>query len=1114
MAELDRDVPPRAGARPRRRSLAIALVVAAAVVGTGAVVVTALGDGGPRSTEGPVLPDPELIATGPGRVCGVPDLTQVVDDGREDPRPATRVVVDDVSPATGSLVDLRVADDQAYVLSREDASYTVTAYGLDDGGTHGTQRIDLEWDGSSETFDVGGFEVDEAGAIYLLDTLMGRRDLLKVGSDGEEIWRVPLPPGPQTTGSVIDLYGTARWQDPEHGTVVGVGDAGAIVHRVTSDGETLPAVSATGAPVAGLPGGRVVLSGQAPSDQQDSVRRTVTVVASDGSVGTTFGADVPAAPELGVPSVPWTEASGAASAPEGGLLLADPVQGVVWYDDDGVRRGVWPADAAASYQPLAVREESPLVEDDGTYYLLTDGDNEGSVALTAIESEEMAAQLRAPVRYGAATESVVATLGFGAGLLTERTYGVFRADEEPRVVARFDETWADASQRYALRYQVRGDPRVPDPVVGPAQQAALPRAGGDVELELPRPRPGVYEVDAALVDDQGAAVSGTCLRYTVLPSDSAVDITALADGADWGGPAPLRGVQLADQLGTGSHRIQLDFGALVSDPTAAPDATAIDWTALPGADLGGTADDQDDGETTPGDPFADIAAAVGQAEESGTRIVVQVGQGGEAELGAASAGTWEGWVALIIERLEAEAPGIRYWAPWNEPNGTGLDDPVRYEREVGAPFARAVRAASPEAFVVGGNTLGFALDWWEGLVAADGCRSLDVVAIHPYTGYNRSWEEEGFSADGAEMDRLRQIVAPCGDVPVWDTETGWWSDGVVNFWASGWDVARKLWWYAVEDVEEWTYFFSEGGFEGTGTSWSLLQYGSHLKPAGAVMAATAPLLEQFDDPTVVETGTPGVHAMRSAGPDGSSLLALWSEGLSTSVIVRPGDAATPTVVRRDVYGAESELDVADDGTEVPVTASPVMLLVPEDTVLEVEPVEPFGTDVLQGRPVTVSSRQPDWGDPEQITSGTFAVRDPWRSGSTTDGSVDESPTVEITTDGPTTVDRIAVATAGIRCCTTGLRTYAVSVRSPDGTWQEVALQEDQLWDRVALFHLDPVEITAVRVSVPWTEIRQTRVLDVNYSGVLGGPPPSFMELATRSDGVVAVSAVRAWGPPG
>ncbi|MEK8227866.1 hypothetical protein NKG05_19840 [Oerskovia sp. M15] len=79
-----------------------------------------------------------------------------------------------------------------------------------------------------------------------------------------------------------------------------------------------------------------------------------------------------------------------------------------------------------------------------------------------------------------------------------------------------DESWGRWSGRYQLRFQVRGDPLVWDPVVGEEQLADIPADGGDLPVTLPDSRPGTYEVDAALIDlESGEPVSGTCLRYTV-----------------------------------------------------------------------------------------------------------------------------------------------------------------------------------------------------------------------------------------------------------------------------------------------------------------------------------------------------------------------------------------------------------------------------------------------------------------------------------------------------------------------------------------------------------------------------------------------------------------------
>ncbi|MEK8227867.1 hypothetical protein NKG05_19845 [Oerskovia sp. M15] len=74
------------------------------------------------------------------------------------------------------------------------------------------------------------------------------------------------------------------------------------------------------------------------------------------------------------------------------------------------------------------------------------------------------------------------------------------------------------------------------------------------------------------------AVHGRCAR-------APLDLAGLTDGADWGGASVLRGVQLADQLGVGSYRWQLDFGAIVSDPAAAPSADGLAWDSLPSAGM-------------------------------------------------------------------------------------------------------------------------------------------------------------------------------------------------------------------------------------------------------------------------------------------------------------------------------------------------------------------------------------------------------------------------------------------------------------------------------------------------------------------------------------------------
>lgn len=1118
----------RAGGR-----LDITAVTGLATAVVGVLVAVAIGGGGVTTTSGgPAAFTPSAVPAaapvtqvGALPLCGFPRLDQVTDDGVDaDGLEGIRTVVDDVVTLDdGELMTFRVVDGSAYVLEWDrEATYTVTRYDLANGDAVRRTLVELDWDGVSETFTTGSFEVDPDGSFYLVDTLMRRRDLHKVAPDGSVAWTVSIPEGAHTTGALLDLYGTVRWTVDDR-TVVGVQEAGEVLHEVSDDGDLLGTEPFDGSLLAQLPDGRALVQ----TDVREGERRSrdLHAVGPEGDDASfRLGASWERGRPFGVPRVPWLDdttgaTTGPSSGPAGdGLVVADENLGFRWWGSDSVFRGVWPDTHKDLEQPFALWERTPVLRD-GTagaapYYVLTHGED-GGFALTEITADRMAYELGAPVKYNAANEELFGGLGLGAGLLVDAPYGVFPDGTAPRVVAAFDDAWGASAGTYRLRYQVRGDPRVWDPVAGEETVVDLPADGGEVPLDLPPTRPGVYEVDAALVDAAtGEPVSGTCLRYTVAAPGSDLDPAALADGADWGGAGPLRGVQLADQLGVGSHRAQLDFGAIVPDPTAEPDGAALVWDSLPNAAF--EPDEEEGEEPADVDPFAELAAAAELAEETGVILTLQLGSGGEAEQAAVEAGTWEGWTREIVAAVHEHAPQIRYWQPWNEPNNTGYEDAAAYEEEVGAPFAAGARDASADVVVVGGNTLGIEPAWWADLVAAGGCDSLDVVGIHPYTGFNRSWEEEGFSADGAELDRLREAIGPCGDVPVWDTESGWWSDGVANFWAGGSDVVRKLLWYGVEGVEEWTYFFSEGGFGEAGNSWSLLQYGQYVKPAGAAFAATAPFLDGFGPPEAVETGTPGVHAVRAPGAGegaGAELLVLWSEDLSTAVrLAAPGGAVTVTA--RDQFGAERGLEVPAGGVEVPVNGAPVLLVGPAGTALEVEPVEAFGDDVLEGRPVTATSTHEDANDPDVVTSGTFAVREPWRSGRLADGAVDEAPAIEVTTDGPRTIDRVAVATAGIRCCTSGLRDYTVSVRTPDGTWHDVAQPTDQFLDRVALFSFDPVEVTAVRVSLPMTTERDVPVLAANYTGVVGGLHPDFVPLATESEWIATISAVQAWEPAG
>ncbi|WP_217616832.1 discoidin domain-containing protein [Cellulomonas sp. GbtcB1] len=851
--------------------------------------------------------------------------------------------------------------------------------------------------------------------------------------------------------------------------------------------------------------GSLVLMSDA-DDQSSSI--ALVRYAADGTPGLRIEGPLSGGSNGGAPGL--DHPTGVATAADGGLLVAGPTWRLLEVGPDGVwRRQSLSGEGQGSTFRFA--DLTPFVRGGDAVYFASPREEGGGLQLSRVEDADLDLLLDAPIVWDVNHASSLDLLGFGAGLGTDATDDYFGPGTTPAVHAAFAPSWGALADAYELRYEVTGDPWLDPPVEATSGTVAIPADGGEVPLDLPAARPGPYEVHATLVEKAtGAVRTATCLRYAVGADGATYDPASLAGGADWGGPGPLRGVQLAAQLGLGSHRVQLDFGRLVPDVTATPSAAGLDLAALPGAE--------------DGDPFAGIDAAATLAADSDVQLYVQVGQGGEAEAEAVADGTWGAWVGVIAEALHAGAPDLHLWAPWNEPNNTGFGDGAAYATQVLTPFADAVRGADPRARVVGGNALNVVVPWYQQVVDAGGCASMDVVGIHPYTGFNRSWDEEGADGPIGQITALREVLAACGaDVPVWDTESGWWSDGPANHWAQAYDVARSLLWMRELGVDEWMYFFSEGGWGEGGFTWSLVQLGSFVKPGALAMAAVSGVLDGRGAPDLLDTGDPALHAMAfgpatgapsaagnpaPAGTRDDPLLAVWTQDEVTEAQVT-ADAAT-TVTVTDVYGGTRTVDLAaGEPTPLPVTGSPVFLTA--DAALTVAPAADAGTDLLAGGTVTASSST-DGTDPADLVAEGGAGANPWRAGARTEDGPDASPWVQVDLASPATVDRVVVESAGIRCCTSGVRAYTVEVQDEDGAWQEVGRQDGLFLARTTSVTFEPRTVTAVRVQVPSTTTRGITVPDVNYSGQSGGLLPAWEPVQPEPTWPVSLVRLAAYGP--
>ena len=1054
--------------------------------------------------KGERAPDLSVDTDTPVGLCGVPNTGVVSAQPAESiPDSPIQTVIDGLvgNSDTRNFSSFAMSDDTIAVLySVKSTGNVVTTY-TRDGKKKNTFTITEKPGKDGKTGTITQVTLGPDGAIYAIGSGENRWSLIKMASDGKHEWTKDLKSRLPSDDSSI--YGIFAWHDADGGFAVGVGVDGKKAILVAPDGsavdETLDMVGSRFAP---QPDGSILTLQDIDNDAEQG--SYIRHYGADGKLLATFGG----VDEKGGESAtggPYLlgNPSGLGLSPEGNILILDSQSGIEWAEPDGVRRGIWASKSGDADKTFTLVPNSPLVNVGDDYYFLS-ASTGGSLRLISVTAKDMQWGLQAPMRYNAGHAPSVAALGYGAGLRVSAPFGYYPAGATPSVDLVFDKWWSTIRDKYDVTYTVTPDPRTPQPKTAEPAPVEIPEKGGSVPLTLPAPDPGIYEVSVSLLDKaSNEPVSGTCLRYTIGPPGATLDFQNLADGQDWGGPAPLRGVQLAAELGIGSYRYQLDFGQVVTDPSAQPSDAGLSFDGLP--------------KLNDDDPiWSEVAQAVKLADQLGVKFMVQIGQGGDAEKKAVSSGTWGGWIGLIVAAFEQNAPGVLYWQPWNEPNNTGFDDGGTYVSDILKPFAAAAKQASPTAQIVDGNTLGVAIDWWKQYVAAGGPAIADIFAIHPYTGYNRSWEEEGFNLPDGPITELKQLLAQGGggDKPIWDTESGWWSDGPANFWQQGDDVARKLMWYRAQGIGEWTYFFSEGGFEYDGPSWSLIQFQSYLKTGAVAYMTTSAMLKDRAKPTMVDTKVPFTYAMNFASTTGGDqLLAAWSSEFTVAAELGVDSSQPVTVTATNIYGAKQEI-VVQEGKPAKVTlsGSPVFYTAPAGVHLTMDATESYGDDVLKGAAVTASSTA-EGTSPDSITGGTVNNTAPWKSGKEAkDGKPDLSPSVTVSLGTVTTIDRIAVATPAIRCCTAGLRDYTVSVKTADGDWKVVGTVKDQFYDRVTMVSFDPTKVTAVKVQIPSTKEKGVTVVSSNYSGTDAGLHPPTWPLKSESDEVAAISAISAWAP--
>lgn len=730
---------------------------------------------------------------------------------------------------------------------------------------------------------------------------------------------------------------------------------------------------------------------------------------------------------------------------DGRYLVADATRGVELFSSKGVLLGT-----TAGVQLSALNQASSLQVVGSTLYLEDGGQYSPSQTVARIAVRDV-------VRQALDWNGTLPGLGIGAGVRLGAADGYFAPGQQPTATAVFDPWWKQRPG-LRLRYTVR-DRSQAERGGGRTHWVALTAARIEhgAPLRLPAGVPGPYEIDLRLYQ-RHTAISGQCVDYSV---GAAGDTLNVAATPDFNSSPGANGAALANVFGMGGVRITLDWSQLLPDGSSGPtDFAAYD---------------------------AEIAAAAQEAAAEHVVLSVQIGSGGPEKAFVAN-GTWAARVAEVVEHWKSE---VHYWEAWNEPNAT-YGTASAYVENVLEPFYNAVKSVDPTAQVIGGTVVGMDLGYWQGIAAAGGFRYMDIAAIHPYTGHNRSFEEQGFPA---AYQSLRALMAAngAGSMPVWITEIGWWSTGPEDYIDQGDRLARAELWMHALGIPVMEYLDPQGTWTTGGLDFSLINGYTIVKPAAlaAMVEASQTAGRQFAG--WLQTGMPMSYAEQfAAGPAGTTMVALWTDDIALRSVIRLAQGSNPNATLVSEYGAAQSVSLASP-LDVTLDGAVQYLVLPAGDSVSVASPEAFGPDLAlasSGASASASSSS-QWNPPAGAIDGdatTDNVGD--LAGSPAWGSNygDPAPELTVTFAHAERIDRVLLATSSVGSTMPGIRSWNVLVETAGGRWHRVASYRNLFYDRAVLSQFPPVLTHAIRIQVE----------RVNFGGYAGGAKPWFWPPSTAA----------------
>jgi hypothetical protein len=585
------------------------------------------------------------------------------------------------------------------------------------------------------------------------------------------------------------------------------------------------------------------------------------------------------------PASSWTaKPSGANELANGDIIMTSYVtRQVALFSPVGLLLGTIGADVA---QPLdTIDDARPVeVENNNIYYVAENpfsAPNKLTYFTTATASAHVASPLAAPIH-----------LGLGAGLNTSATDNYFPPGSTPSVNLQFNQWWQPFGPDYTGRYTVLNINQALNQNPGASQSFTIPSSVSDyaaqtanVPLTLPTDTPGVYQVNAELLQG-GAVVGADTLVYTVGAVGDTFNPASIPAGAD------ASGVYLANQFGQKLYRSSYTIDSCYPGITTPTTATTLNC---------------------PSGLVADIASSASLAAKDGLTYEIQLGTGTAFDQAAVSEnGVWQ----HLVKQMATQFPEVTYWECWNEPDNNTFKSASQYVTEALEPCYSAVKGVSQADKVIGISNDGYSVGNYKNYVSAGALNYLDIVAVHPYTGFNESWAKQGmvnpsvYSSQVGQMQALQSYLTSAGyHGPLFDTESGFWNSTPSDpstYYEQGDKLVTK---YILEKSigMDWVNnFYDDGAYTVNGLYWGLLGGADKvLNPGGLAVINYAATLGERSFLSWIPTGVSDTYAalFGPSATDSNDVVALWADDANADVLPMLSSGAQLQMTSE--YGATS-----------------------------------------------------------------------------------------------------------------------------------------------------------------------------------------------------------------